>query len=521
MTGQLLGGRYALGGLLGSGGSADVFAAVDVRLGRDVAVKVVRVPVQPTADPWPQLRAGARLDHPNVVHVLDAGTDTGGRAYLVLDLVVGRTLTDLLARGPMEPRDALTVLDGLLAGLEHAHARGVLHLDLSPSNVMVPSLGGPSAVLLDVGATPDPDPADPRVTVSPHYAAPEVATGAGGDARSDVYSAGALLFHLVTGRPPFDYEDPQRVLAAQVSEVAPLPSAALPGLPADVDRIVRRALAKDPARRHGSAADLRADVRAALRAAGAPAAQPSRPRADVYVRTTRELLPVRSVESTPAVREDRGGAWVTLGIAILGTVFVLWLALAQPSTGEPPPRTAATTPPATPATPVRATPAAPAQPTTAPPVPVEVAVPTLVGLALGDARTALAAAGLTLGEVVQADADAPAPAETVLSSTPAGGEPARPGDPVALIVATGLVGVPEVTGRDLADARSALGAAGFVVAERAVPSSTTGLVRGSDPDAGARVPAGSTVVVLVGVEPPASPTPTPTPTPTPSPSTGP
>ena len=336
MTGKLLGGRYALGGLLGSGGSADVFAALDVRLGRDVAVKVVRVPVAPGADPWAQLRAGARLDHPNVVHVLDAGADTGGRAFLVLDLVVGRTLTELLARGPLEPRDALTVLDGVLAGLQHAHDRGVLHLDLSPSNVMVPSLGEPSAVLLDVGATPAPDLADPRVTVSPHYAAPEVATGAGGDARSDVYSAGALLFHLVTGRPPFDHHDPQKVLAAQVSEVAPVPSAARPGLPTDIDRIVRRALAKDPDRRHSSAADLRADVRAALLLAGTPAAQPSQPRANGLVRTTRELLPVRLVEPAPGGRPTSGGAWATLGIAILGTAFVLWLALAQPSTAEPP-----------------------------------------------------------------------------------------------------------------------------------------------------------------------------------------
>ncbi|WP_315099012.1 serine/threonine-protein kinase, partial [uncultured Cellulomonas sp.] len=261
MTGRLLGGRYALGGLVGSGGSADVFAAVDVRLGRDVAVKVLRAPAAPGADPWAQLRAGARLDHPNVVHVLDAGSDAEGRAFLVLDLVVGRTLTELLARGPLEPRAALTVLDGVLAGLEHAHERGVLHLDLSPSNVVVPSLGGPSAVLLDVGATPGPDPADPRVTVSPHYAAPEVATGAGGDARSDVYSAGALLFHLVTGRPPFDDADPQRVLAAQVSQEPARPGTLVPGLPPEVDRMVARALAKDPARRFRSAADLRAQVR--------------------------------------------------------------------------------------------------------------------------------------------------------------------------------------------------------------------------------------------------------------------
>uniref|UniRef100_UPI0028E24349 PASTA domain-containing protein n=1 Tax=uncultured Cellulomonas sp. TaxID=189682 RepID=UPI0028E24349 len=137
-----------------------------------------------------------------------------------------------------------------------------------------------------------------------------------------------------------------------------------------------------------------------------------------------------------------------------------------------------------------------------------------------DARAALAAAGLTLGEVVHADAVAPP--ETVLSSVPAAGEPARAGDAVALILATGLVGVPDVGGRDVAEARTTLEAAGLAVVERPVPGPMAGLVQGSEPEAGARVAVGGTVVVLVGVAPVVpSPAPSASPITTPTPSTPP
>lgn len=516
MSDPLLAGRYALGGLVGAGGSADVHAAVDVRLGRDVAVKVVRTPAPPGTDPHTQLRAAARLDHPNVVRVLDAGVDGAGRAFVVLELVVGRTLAEILRDGPMGVADALVVMDGVLAGLAHAHERGVLHLDLSPANVMVSRLGGArGGLLLDLGSTPPPDPRRPRVTVSPHYASPEVAQATGADVRSDVYSAGALLFHLVTGRPPFDREDPDAVLAAQVHDTPPRAGSLLTGLAPEVDRIVARALAKDPGRRYAGAAAMRDDVvaagrRLAVRPAPSPAgSRPTSPR------TTREL----AVVPIPARTRGRWGGVVVVGLA---GAFVTWLALAPWSAADAPP--AATTagistatasvtpPPAVVSTPTAATPSSPA--------PAPVVVPDLVGLLVDDARSMLEAMGLALGEVVPADA--PVAGGSVLSSAPVAGQVQVAGGPVAVVVASGLVPVPDVVGRPAQEAYQALVRAGLVGVEREVSGSPPGVVAGTEPAAGEPAEVGGTVVLLVGAReamPTPSATPPVSPTPAPAPST--
>ncbi|MEZ0448774.1 serine/threonine-protein kinase, partial [Cellulomonas sp. ICMP 17802] len=288
-AGRLVAGRYRLGREIGSGRSAQVHRAVDERLGRAVALKLLR-PGMPSGG----LLGAAALDHPHLVHVLDAGVDDG-RAFVVLELVHGVTVDQLVECSP-RPAEALAVVAAVLAGLAHAHEQGVLHLDVSPANVLVPvRRGRPDAsgvVVLDVGGARVPGPADAVIAVSPPYTSPELATASGADARSDVYAAGALLFHLLTGREPFPRAQPRDVLLAHVHEPPPVPSALVPGLPAEVDAVVLRAMAKAPEDRFGSAAAMRDAVLAAAELVrGAESGAPDRRPSPRPVRTTRELPP--------------------------------------------------------------------------------------------------------------------------------------------------------------------------------------------------------------------------------------
>jgi hypothetical protein len=527
--GRLVAGRYRVGAQIGSGRSAQVHRAVDERLGRVVALKLLRPGLEPDG-----LRGAAGLDHPHLVHVLDAGTDDG-RAFVVLELVHGVTV-DRLA--DPEPGEALAIVAAVLAGLGHAHERGVLHLDVSPANVMVPvRRGRPDAagvVVLDVGGARIPRPADGLVAVSPPYASPELATATGADARSDVYSAGALLFHLLTGRVPFPRAAPRDVLLAHVHARPPVPSASVPGLPAAVDDVVARALAKAPEDRFASAAEMRAAVLAAIGQVGTTVARP-RPAGRVPggAQATRELPPVppasvpapvrlplleaRSREAVPGsansaepiepARSARTGLVVA---ALLVAALVGAAALARQPAGMA--RTTSDAP-AVVAAPTTTAPTLPAAPATGPPATTlaPVSVPELAGLDLVAAQEALAAAGLLVGDVVRADAAGRA--DTVLGSDPPAGDPVAAGAPVALVVATGVGTVPVVAGLPLEAARAAVVAAGFVAGESTAPG-PVGAVVGTQPAAGGRALVGGVVTVLVG-----APVPSPSPSATaPSPS---
>ncbi|WP_028050622.1 PASTA domain-containing protein [Cellulomonas sp. URHD0024] len=550
----LLGRRYRIGELVGRGGSADVHVAVDELLDRRVVVKVLREPA--SADLWAAVRAAAGLRHPHVVETLDAGTDPTGRPYVVLDLVDGPTLAQLVDEGPLPFGDVLAIGTGVLEGLAHAHAHGVLHLDLSAGNVMLrraddgtPDPG--AAVVLDLGAERRPIVGGGLVAVTPHYASPEIATGQAGDERSDVYSAGALLYELATGQLPFGSvgEDAGSVLRAQVHRVAPPPSFLDGDLPRAFDRLVARALAKDPRDRHPDVTALLDEVVQLARAVDLPAGGPRRTRDGgraVVVRTTRPLepvavTPVRAMvesagvrgaraattqaapESAPTPRSGSGPRWLAAFAAVLVVAVVVGLVhsglgaagAAQP---EVPPVRASTPTTAT----VTGTPTAHAtRHATAPPPPTTptlVALPSLAGLSLDDARAAVAAAGLRLGGVQEADG--PTPPGVVLAMTPAPGD-VGPDAVVDLVVASGYTVVPEVGGTTAADASAALRRLGLVVTELPTPGGVAGTALRTAPNAGRRVPVGYTVILLVGappvVEPTASPSATPVLSPTPGP----
>lgn len=488
----LVGGRYRLGPLLGRGGSADVHEALDVVLDRPVAVKMARDGGAAGTDP--ALRAAARLRHPNIVAILDAGT-YDGRRYVVLELVEGLTLDAMLRSGPVSTFDALTVVGAVLDALAHAHRHGVLHLDLSPSNIMVGTVDGepqPSTVLvLDLDGSRVPTPGDGSVTVSPEYAAPEIATATAADERSDVYSVGALLYLLLTGHPPFERSDPADVLRAQVSEIAPRPSDRAPAVPAAVDRIVARALAKDPAARFGSAEAMCAAVGRALSVLRPRTAAPAAVTAPAPSTTRR--LPVVPPAAPPRAAVAPRRRMIPVVVAVLlGSAVVGGLALLRPSADEAQGGPVVVTPTTTAPTPAPT-------PTEASPPPSKqepddhVTLPDVAGLDVGAAQEALAGLGLLLD--VAGEQDSPAARGTVLAVEPTVGHAVPPGATVHVIVASGFTVVPVVLGQAPEAVDGALVAAGLVrdatVLTDVDEEALAGSVLRAVPPSGSRVPVGT------------------------------
>ncbi len=258
---RVLGGRYALLERIGSGGMADVYRATDRRLGREVAVKVLR-PMD--GDPAfverfrREARHAAGIQHPNVAAVYDVGED-GDDRYIVMELVRGQTLKDLVrARGALPEDEAITIAEHVARGLQAAHARGVVHRDLKAQNVLLGADGQPRIVDFGIakggGGTALTNTA--AVLGTAHYFSPEQASGAPADHRSDLYSLGVVLFELLTGAPPFDGQNPVEIAMRHVSDPPRRPSAVRPGLRRATDEAVLRALAKDPDQRYPSAAAM-------------------------------------------------------------------------------------------------------------------------------------------------------------------------------------------------------------------------------------------------------------------------
>jgi serine/threonine protein kinase/Tol biopolymer transport system component len=292
---------------LGSGGMGEVYAAEDTKLHRLVALKIL--PPAMAADPdrlsrfRREAQAIAALNHPNVVMVYSVEEDAG-RHFLTMELVEGDTLTTLQRPDGLPLRSWLAITRALVDAIAAAHAQGVVHRDLKPSNVMVATDG--RVKVLDFGLAKlqprltDGDSATitARVTTAnqvlgtPAYMSPEQAEGRPADHRTDIFSLGIVLYEMAAGRRPFDGHTPVSIISAILKDTpAPL-SQARPDLPPDVDRIVRRCLAKDPMRRYQSALDLRNDLEDFATAVSTPSAAVTTP--------------------------SRFGTWKTAGIAALG-----------------------------------------------------------------------------------------------------------------------------------------------------------------------------------------------------------
>ena len=284
--GRMLGDRYQIGEVIGRGGMAEVHEGRDLRLGRRVAVKILRPDL--ARDPSFQARfrreaqSAAALNHPNIVAVYDTGEDTlmgeGETAvivpYIVMEYVDGMTLRQLLASGRrLLPERALEISAGVLSALDYAHRHGIVHRDIKPANVMLTRTG--DVKVMDFGiarAMNDTNTATMTAAQSvmgtAQYLSPEQARGEVVDARSDLYSASVLLYELLTGKPPFTGDSPVSIAYQHVSEMPTPPSQVDPGVTPEIDAVVLRALAKSPDDRYQTAAEFRADVERAI--AGSP-----------------------------------------------------------------------------------------------------------------------------------------------------------------------------------------------------------------------------------------------------------
>ncbi|GGK55819.1 Stk1 family PASTA domain-containing Ser/Thr kinase [Ornithinimicrobium pekingense] len=276
---RVLGGRYEVGELVGRGGMADVHAGHDLRLGRAVAIKILRTDLARDSSFLARFRreaqAAAGLNHPSIVGVFDSGEELmrepGGAPlhvpYIVMEYVEGKTLRELLnEQRQLLPDEAARITAAVLSALEYAHERGLVHRDIKPANVMVTPSGGVKVMdfgiaraLADTAATMTQTQA---VMGTARYLSPEQAQGLDVDGRSDLYSVGCLLYELLAGRTPFQ-GDPVSLVYQHLGETPKAPSTHQSHLPQALDAITLHALEKNRDERYQSAADFRADLNAA------------------------------------------------------------------------------------------------------------------------------------------------------------------------------------------------------------------------------------------------------------------
>ncbi|MFC8366963.1 protein kinase [Streptomyces sp. NPDC057239] len=276
-NGGLVGdGRYRLTRRLGRGGMAEVFAAEDVRLGRTVAVKLLRADL--AEDPVSKARftreaqSVAGLNHHAIVAVYDSGEDVvGGQSvpYIVMEIVEGRTIRDLLMNAEAPgPEQALIIVSGVLEALAYSHQHGIVHRDIKPANVIITHNG--AVKVMDFGIARALHGASTTMTQTgmvmgtPQYLSPEQALGKAVDYRSDLYATGCLLYELLALRPPFTGETPLSVVYQHVQDIPTPPSEASDACPPELDGLVMRSLAKEPDDRFQTAEEMRGLIQYAL-----------------------------------------------------------------------------------------------------------------------------------------------------------------------------------------------------------------------------------------------------------------
>jgi eukaryotic-like serine/threonine-protein kinase len=576
---RLLGGRYELDGIVGRGGMAEVYRARDIRLDRIVAIKTLRADL--ARDQIFQARfrreaqSAASLNHPSIVAVYDTGEDmaTGVPVpYIVMEFVDGRTVRDLLQDGHrLLPERSLEIIDGVLRALDYSHQAGIVHRDIKPGNVMVTRNGdvkvmdfGIARAMSDAQATMT---QTAQVIGTAQYLSPEQARGERVDSRSDLYSTGCLLYELLTGRPPFTGDSPVAIAYQHVRENPIPPSRVDPDVPAWADAIVLKAMAKSPADRYQTAADMRADLQRA--ASGMPVAAALPTRVDMYQGTQRmgadamtgrtsAIPPVAGYEYADAGYDrGRGGGghrwipWVVGLVLVLGVVIgVAYYLLAGGKTTSVPlvdnqPVAAAQRDIADAglrSTVVDQTSGSvqkglvissnPAQGNNVAANTLvtlyvstgaaQVAVPNVVGQQETQAQSELQAKNFNVK--VSSAPNSTQPSGTVVSQSPAGGM-AAPGSTVTITVSGGAVPVPSVLGDSQQTANQILTTAGFAVSvqQGSGPAQyANGTVFSQNPAANSAEPKGTTITIFVqnGASPSPSPSVSSSPTPSPTGSGG-
>ncbi|MEV3937272.1 Stk1 family PASTA domain-containing Ser/Thr kinase [Glycomyces sp. NPDC049804] len=471
---RLLGGRYEIGEVVGYGGMAEVHRGRDLRLGRDVAVKLLRADLSRDESFLIRFQREAQnsasLNHPNIVAVFDTGEDAG-IPYMVMEFVNGRTLKEvLLAEGRFDPATACEVVADMCSALDFSHKHHIIHRDVKPGNVMLSDTNqvkvmdfGIARALASGQATMTQTSA---VIGTAQYLSPEQARGETVDARSDVYAVGCVLYELLVGHPPFTGDNPVSVAYQHVREEARPPSELNPNVPDSVDAVIMKALAKNPENRYHSAGEMREDLIRAARgqAVHAPAVMSAGDRTQLLAGGADSTAPITPIATSSSKRRP----W----LIALGVILAL-VAVTAASWGI-----------------MQAMDAS-----------AKVNVPNVVGQLQADAEKTLKDDGfdVTVKQVAATD-----PKDTnigyVTDQTPDANAEVDEGDSVEItvMIAPENVKVEDVVGDDEAEARSKLEAQNLTVKvvqqESPEPS---GEVLTQDPKAGTEVPPTTEITLTV------------------------
>ncbi|WP_204962423.1 Stk1 family PASTA domain-containing Ser/Thr kinase [Microbacterium dextranolyticum] len=490
---RILSDRYEVGDLIGRGGMASVYRGRDVTLGREVAIKILKREL--AADNTFRTRfrleaqAASRMSHPTIVRVYDAGEDTrtepdgSVRAvpYIVMELVSGRLLKDIVEDGPVPIADAIRYTDGILEALEYSHRAGVVHRDIKPGNVMVTASGQVKVMDFGIARAVSDSSSTVAETTSiigtAAYFSPEQAKGEPVDSRADVYSAGVVLYELLTGRPPFRGDSPVAVAYQHVSETPMPPSELVDAVPRSLDAVVLRALAKDPFQRFQDAASFRAALEATRDGRAPSKKQVGALTSELYgssprqaAETARSLRQLSTDTTMTRTQQGPPVAWIWAGIAVLAVVLIsvlFWVLTNRPGTTVP---------------------------TTSR------VVPDVVDMSWDRANDLLLQHDLQAQELQQSSDKIGA--GNVISTDPGAGTTVEPGQSVKVYVSTGqkMAKVPTLTGLDTTAAGNALTGAGLslgTVISRNNPDLATGVVIAADRTEGSEVAIGTAVNLTV------------------------
>lgn len=562
LVGTLVDGRYQVVSRIARGGMATVYEAIDTRLDRTVALKMMSPAL--AEDPGfvtrfrREARAAAQLSHPHVVAVFDQG-EAAGLPYLAMEYVPGRTLRDVLRDyGALSPEQALTILDPVLEALSAAHDAGFVHRDIKPENILISDDG--RVKVTDFGlarAVSNTTTATQGMIIGTvAYLSPEHVEKGDADARSDVYGAGICLFEMVTGQVPFAAESAITVAYQHVNADVPAPSSLRPTIPPDVDALVATATRRDPDLRYPDCRAFLADVRRVRRTLPPPQPLSKDTQDTLIVPADLAVAAAAGVTPTPAVtvrpvgpgeggrggkppKRRRGRGWLValtlLILAVGAAAFGGWYLAAGPGKQVTVPGIIGMDQAAATAalqqvglglevggeefseTIARGLiissdpePGASAAADSIVSIvlsrgPERYAVPDVRGETLAAAQTAITDANLAVGAITE-DWDAEIPVGSVVSTDPAVGDELKSGALVNLIVSKGPkpVKLPGLAGVEASEATAQLEAAGLVVTttEEFSTEYASGLVVSSTPAKGERVPVGSTVALVISKGPP-------------------
>jgi eukaryotic-like serine/threonine-protein kinase len=479
MDRSLLGDRYRVEAKIGAGGMAEVYRGFDQVLNRTVAIKVLNPQFAKDAAFVERFRreaqAAARLNHPNIVGVYDHGADNGTQ-YIVMEFIEGRTLADALGAGRQPtPVQAAGVAQHICQALGAAHAQGVIHRDIKPENVMVTRDG--TVKVMDFGIArllsgPETAPQTSAVLGTATYLSPEQAQGQPVDARSDIYSLGAVLYEMLAGRPPFTGDSPVAIAYKHVNEAPVPPSQRSPDVPPRLDAVVMRALSKNPANRYQSANEFAQDlerVRKGQEVQATPLLQGSEATQVISRNHSTQVLP-------PQTEPAGSGRKVWLGV-LIGFLIVAvllgggYLAVKGLTGGNSSPTAAA------------------------------FAIANVQQKPFVTAKSLLEAQGLVVGTPVYQVDDTVAP-NTVLLQNPTPGTAVKKGDTVILTLSRGSakVPVPDLSDMTLAQAQNTLSPLNLGIGmmfEQPSKKVAKGSIIGQNPAAGVEVIPGSLVDVVV------------------------